>query len=300
MRSGAHFPDDQAEIVFNDVFVEYLDQLTPGERESVQADVVALCTNPVGTHPLSNRGGPDRLAGWNTLDVLAKEHRVVFASRTQDGVGVVEVLCAGPRRADAAYDLANALLATGRLSAQEVTEIWQALTLLDVITEQVGLDGWDYRPRRRRRAWSRRLWRPACWTRTPPSCSPRTNWKQPLKAGGLRTAQTQSPPCALPCNAPARGWSRPTSPASSVAGQTTAAVRCSPGRAPRASPVRSSWAAPVHPLTTARTTAHVTLSRRSSNRSPTRVAVPGRWGRAARIPALGYASAQQSLLAHFK
>lgn len=145
MRPGETFPGDQAEIVFNDVFVEYLDQLTDDEAESVLIDVVALCHNPAGTHPLSNRGN-DRLAGWNTLDVLKKQHRVVFSSRVVAGTGTVEVLCAGPRRAEAVYDLANALVRTGRLEPAEVTEIWQVLTLLDVLAEEVGLDGWDYLP----------------------------------------------------------------------------------------------------------------------------------------------------------
>ena len=146
MRPGETFPGNQAEIVLNDVFVEYLEGLTDAERESVLADAVSLCRNPVGTHSLSNRGRKDRLAGWNTLDVLNKEHRVVFSSRMVDGVGAIEVLCAGPRKADAAYDLANSLIQTGRLSSDEVTEIWQALTLLDVLAEEVGLDGWDYLP----------------------------------------------------------------------------------------------------------------------------------------------------------
>lgn len=146
MRSGETFPGGQAEIVFNDVFIEYLERLTEDERQSILVDVVALCHNPAGTHPLSNRGNTDRLAGWNTLDVLDKQHRVIFSSRVVDGTGTIEVLCAGPRRAEAAYDLANALVRTGRLEPEEVTEIWQALTLLDVLAEEIGLDGWDYLP----------------------------------------------------------------------------------------------------------------------------------------------------------
>ncbi|NUR14784.1 hypothetical protein [Terrabacter sp. C0L_2] len=146
MKAGEHLPDDQAEIVFNDVFVEYLEGLNVQDRESVLVEVLSLCRRPGGSHPLSNRNSGDRLAGWNTVEVLNREHRVVFASRIESGVGVIEVLCAGPRRADAAYDLANSLIATGRLTPDEVTEIWQALALLEVIAEEVGLDGWDYRP----------------------------------------------------------------------------------------------------------------------------------------------------------
>ncbi|HUX70331.1 MAG TPA: hypothetical protein VMV41_07465 [Cellulomonadaceae bacterium] len=146
MRRGEQFPDEQAEIVFNDVFLEYLEDLLPEQREDVLVEVVRLCRNPAGNHPLSNRGGADRLAGWNTVDVLDKEHRVVFGSHIVDGVGLVEVLCAGPRRGNAVYDLAVALSRTGRLSKDEVTEIWQALVLMDVVAETVDLDGWDYRP----------------------------------------------------------------------------------------------------------------------------------------------------------
>lgn len=146
MRRGEAFPDDQAEMVFNDVFLEYLERLAPDQREDVLVEVIALCRKPAGAHPLSNRGGADRLAGWNTVDVLEREHRVVFASRIVDGVGLVEVLCAGPRRGGAIYDLAASLVATGRLTDDEVTQIWAALYLMDVVAEDVGLDGWDYRP----------------------------------------------------------------------------------------------------------------------------------------------------------
>jgi hypothetical protein len=146
LRAGGTFPGDQAEIVFNDVFVEYLEALPEAQRRSVLVEVTSLCANPSGDHPLSNRTATDHLAGWNTLDVLNKEHRVVFSSRVIGGVGTIEVLCAGPRRAEAAYDLANALVRTGRLEPEEVTEIWQVLTLLDVLAEEAGLDGWDYAP----------------------------------------------------------------------------------------------------------------------------------------------------------
>ena len=147
MRRGERFTADQAEIAFNDVFVEYLEEcLTPEEQISVLKEVVRLCDSPWGTHPLSNRGGDDQLAGWNTVDVLQKQQRVIFASREVDGVGFIEVLCAGPRKDGGAYDIAATLARTGRLTPDEVTQIWEALALLDVVEEDVGLDGWDYRP----------------------------------------------------------------------------------------------------------------------------------------------------------
>lgn len=151
MRSGQGFPGNQAEIVFSDIFVEYLEGLPARDREAVLAEIVGLCehpvvAHPVGTHPLRNRSGSGSLAGWNTLSVLGGEHRVVFAGRIVDGVGTIEVLCAGPRRAGAAYDLATQLVDSGRLTDDEVTEIWVALTLVDVLAEDLGLDGWDYRP----------------------------------------------------------------------------------------------------------------------------------------------------------
>jgi hypothetical protein len=147
VSAGERFPGEQAEIVFTDVFVEYLeDELTVDQRIQVLVEVVGLCINPVGTHPLSNRTRTDELAGWNTLEVLHREHRVVFGSRVFNGVGVIEVLCAGPRREGAAYDIANALIKSGKLTDEEATEIWQAIELLDIVAEQAELDGWDYAP----------------------------------------------------------------------------------------------------------------------------------------------------------
>lgn len=146
MRGDDRLPDDQAEIVFSESFLLYLDDLTAAGRESVLAEVVALCANPVGKHPLGNRSDTDRLAGLNTVEVCRRRHRVVFAARVQDGVGLIEVICAGPRSDNAVYDIANALVRAGRLTENEATQIWDALALLAVIAESVGLDGWDYRP----------------------------------------------------------------------------------------------------------------------------------------------------------
>lgn len=146
MKRGERFPDDQAEIVFNDVFVEYLETLPVSARVEVLVEVVRLCGNPVGTHPLSNRAGEGALAGWNTVDVLQRQHRVIFGSRIEGGAGLIEVLCAGPRRDDGVYSTAAALARTGRLTDDEITQIWEALALMDIVEERVGLDGWDFRP----------------------------------------------------------------------------------------------------------------------------------------------------------
>jgi hypothetical protein len=141
VRRAERFPNNQAEVVFSDIFVEQLETLSEHDRLDVLGAVIALCENPAGKHPLR---AP--LAGWNTLAVLNSERRVVYKGSQIRGVGLVEVLCLGPRRNDEVYDMANALAITGRLTDEEVTQLWVALALLDVVVEQVGLDGWDYRP----------------------------------------------------------------------------------------------------------------------------------------------------------
>ena len=149
MRQGDRFPDDQAYISFNDAFVESLEELTEQQRVDIIAEVIRLCENPSGNHPLSNRNGQN-LAGWNTVDVLNKQYRVVFVSRVEEvagrSVGTIEVLVAGPRRNDAVYDMASMLVKTGRITEDEMTEVWESLALLETVAEDVGLDGWDYRP----------------------------------------------------------------------------------------------------------------------------------------------------------
>lgn len=147
MRGNERLPGDQAEIVFSEPFLLYLDGLPPDDRESVIAEVVTLCDNPIGKHPLSNRSDTDRLAGLNTVEVLGRKHRIVFAARVEHGVGLIEVICAGPRTGNAVYDVANALVRSGQLTEEEATQLWDALALLDVVAEGVGIDGWDYRPR---------------------------------------------------------------------------------------------------------------------------------------------------------
>lgn len=141
MRRGGRFPENQAEVVFTDVLTEQLGQLREPDREAVLVDVVSLCDAPGGKHPLH---AP--LAGWNTLAVLGGRQRVVYKASVVRGTGLLEVLCLGPRSDDEIYDMATALVGSGLLEPDEITDLWDALAVLDVVAEDVGLDGWDYRP----------------------------------------------------------------------------------------------------------------------------------------------------------
>ncbi len=141
MKRGSHFPDDQAEILFSDIFVEQLAELNINERRKVLSEIVALCQNPAGKHPLSRA-----LRGWNTLEVLDGNKRVIYRAGVIDSVGLIEVLCLGPRSDQEAYDFAVALIKTGSLTSEEATQLWDALALLEIIAESVGLNGWDFRP----------------------------------------------------------------------------------------------------------------------------------------------------------
>ena len=141
MRRTGKLPDNQAEVVFSDLLVEQLEQLTEADQLSVLSDIVGLCEAPGGKHPLHSP-----LQGWNTLDVLAGQRRVVYRASTANGVGLIEAICLGPRRNSEVYDMASALVASERLTSDEITQFWVALSLLDVVAESVGLDGWDYRP----------------------------------------------------------------------------------------------------------------------------------------------------------
>lgn len=141
MRRGGRFPEDQSEVVFTDVFTEQVGQLTEADQEAVLVDVISLCDAPGGKHPLH---AP--LAGWNTLTVLGGHHRVVYKATVVAGTGLLEVLCLGPRSDDEVYDMAGALVRSGLLEPDEITDLWNALAVLDIVAEDVGLDGWDYRP----------------------------------------------------------------------------------------------------------------------------------------------------------
>lgn len=141
MKRGGRLPGGQAEVAFSDVFVEQMESHTSAEQIDVLTDVVALCTSPAGKHPLSKA-----LAGWNTLAVLSNKKRVVYRVAQIENVGLIEVLCIGPRSLNEVYDIARGLVESGALTDDEATQLWEALSLLDVVAEAVGLDGWDYRP----------------------------------------------------------------------------------------------------------------------------------------------------------
>ena len=144
MKPGGKLPDDQAEIVFSDWFADQLEHLPETERVNILGQVVDLCEDPGGTHTLSARGRDRVLVGWNTLEVSERERRVVYHV---DVAGAsIFVLCLGPRRGSEVYDMATALADSGALTEAETTQLWDALSLFDVLAEDLGLDGWDYAP----------------------------------------------------------------------------------------------------------------------------------------------------------
>ena len=144
MRAGEKLPDDQAEVVFADHCIEWLDRnLNGNDRDTVLDDIIDLCRNPYGKHPLSNRQN-SRLAGFNTVESVERKLRIVYRTGAEDEVGLIEVIAIGYRRNNAVYDVASALVETGRLTEAESTQIWDALNLLDSVRERLGLESWDY------------------------------------------------------------------------------------------------------------------------------------------------------------
>ena len=142
MRSGERFPANQAEIVFSEVFLEQVEaQLSSAEAEEVVAAVVRLCLDPGGTHPLHSP-----LAGWNTLEVLRRTMRVVYHAGIVDGTGLIDVICLGPRAEAEVYDVATGIRDSDLLNEDAFIQLWESLSLLDILTEDLGLGGWDYRP----------------------------------------------------------------------------------------------------------------------------------------------------------
>lgn len=123
------------------MFVDQLAELHPDEQFDVLAAAVRLCEDPAGKYPLNTP-----LQGWNTEDVLAGDSRMIYRPGQTDGVGVIDVLCLGPRSDNKIYDMAEALVDTGLLAHGEATFLREALAVLDVVGEDAGLDGWNYRP----------------------------------------------------------------------------------------------------------------------------------------------------------
>lgn len=141
MKRGQRLPRNQAEVVFLDSFIEQLAERSTRDQTEIIAEVIRLCEEPAGKHPLRSP-----LTGWNTLDVLGGHYRVVYRASIINDCGLIEVLCIGPRSADKVYDTAVALIDAHLLTEDEVTSLWDALAILDIIEEEVGLDGWDFAP----------------------------------------------------------------------------------------------------------------------------------------------------------
>lgn len=140
MRRGEKLPNDQAEIVVTDHFIEYLENLEqPSQVREVLKDIIRLCEDPAGKHPLGKE-----LTSLNTVETLQKAHRIIYGVRDDGQVGLIEVLAAGPRRDNEIYDIANTL--QSKLTHEEWTQIWDILMLVEETAEDVGLDPWDYAP----------------------------------------------------------------------------------------------------------------------------------------------------------
>lgn len=148
MRAGDHFPDDQAELVLSTQVEEWIaENVEQSQFDELLDDLVELFTKPWGKHPLSNRGADDRLAGLNTTATLHGDYRIVYrASISASGTGLIEVIAIGARSGNRVYDAVNALIASGKLSADEVRSIWDMLELYEQAAEKHGLERWDYRP----------------------------------------------------------------------------------------------------------------------------------------------------------
>lgn len=138
-------PRAQAEVVVSETLLEQLGDLPHNAAVDVLATALKLSDNPSGKHALG-RKGKQNLSGWNTSEVLRLAQRIVFSARVIDGVLVIHALCIGPRRDSEVYTIAEAVLKSGALDDEQTQQVWEALALLNVAPELVGLDGWDYQP----------------------------------------------------------------------------------------------------------------------------------------------------------
>ena len=148
MRDGERFPEDQAEVVLSTEAVEWIAEHVEESRwDEVLDDILALFTQPAGKHPLSNRGGTDRLAGLNTTATLGADCRIVFRSSvSSEGTGLIEIIALGKRSDNRIYDAVNALITSGKLTEDEAQSVWEMLALYETTAEKHGLELWDYRP----------------------------------------------------------------------------------------------------------------------------------------------------------
>jgi hypothetical protein len=197
LRRGERFPADAAELGLTDVFVEQLTELTAQQREDVLVDLVRLCEDPGGTHPLH---AP--LAGWNTLQVLAGHHRVVYRASVVEDVGVIDVLCLGPRTDSEVYDMAVAMRDAGVLTDDELTDLWDALAILDVLAEQVGLDGWDFLPEPAPEGMRRAVVASGLLSEEAAALLSKDELEAAMAPVGVRTARTRRPPWSLRSSGP--------------------------------------------------------------------------------------------------
>lgn len=147
MRRGEHLPDDQAEVVFSAEMIEQLvSDFTETDRFRIFDEIAGLFAQPWGKHPLSNREGGDRLAGFNTVEVLDRKYRIVFrATVTPESVGLIEILAIGPRSENRIYDAIGAMLSTGRLDDVR-DQVWDVLSIFEDTAERLGLERWEYAP----------------------------------------------------------------------------------------------------------------------------------------------------------
>jgi hypothetical protein len=152
-------------LLFAGLFVlVVLTVFTVGYRMAGIPDGLGAYDNGNGTftvlmnHELGNTAGDVRAHGSKgayvsdltidkaTLSVLGGHARAVYKASMVGSSGLLEVLCLGPRSDSAVYDMAVALRDSGLLDESEITDLWDALAVLDVVAEDVGLDGWDYAP----------------------------------------------------------------------------------------------------------------------------------------------------------
>lgn len=144
MPPADELPDDQAEVVFTEQSIDWLiDNVTEHQREDVVDTIVGLFRAPRGKHPLSNQNATN-LVGFNTVEAAQREFRIIYRVTVKNGVGLIEIITIGQRRDGEVYSAADALVRSGKLTDEEQTQIWDALTLIDETKSRLGLEEWDY------------------------------------------------------------------------------------------------------------------------------------------------------------